>query len=112
MILFSAVVFTTFPSDFCLARAALDPNPSSDWQELSVQRTGHRMKECCTNRDAGSTLGCFPHKAKLKDQFYPPKVGKPAKLSLGSRLQAEERKIYHELITIGHLSSASYKTPV
>lgn len=59
MILFSAVVLTTLPSDFCLARAALDPNPSSDCQELSGQRTGREMKESSTNRDGRLSSGMF-----------------------------------------------------
>lgn len=54
------------------------------------------------------------HEAKLKDQYYFPhntNIQKLAKPSLENRLQARER-IYHELITIGHLSSDFYKTPV
>lgn len=66
MILFSAVVFTTLSSNFCLARAALDPNPSSDWQELSVQRTGHKMKECSTNRNGRLSSGLFPPQSQAE----------------------------------------------
>lgn len=108
MILFSAVVFTTLSSDFCLAWAVLDPNPSSDWQELSVQR----MKESSTNRGGRLSSGLFLPQSQAEGSVLSSQSWETSRGELGSRLQAEERKIYHELITIGHLSSASYKTPV